>query len=65
MFEAIEAGAFPEWELRVQLFAQEQADSFPFDHLDSTKLIPEELVPLQPVGRLVLDRWSNNLFANL
>ena len=63
MFEAIEAGAYPEWELKAQLFTQEQADGFPFDHLDSTKLIPEESVPLQPVGRMVLDRWPNNFFA--
>ena len=53
MFEAIEAGAFPAWEFGVQLFTQEEADKFPFDHLDATKLIPEELVPLQIIGRLV------------
>ena len=63
MFEAISAGNFPEWQLAVQLFTQQQADSFPFDHLDATKLIPEELVPLQVIGRLVLDRWPNNFFA--
>ncbi len=63
MFESIQAGAFPEWELFVQLFTQEQADSFPFDHLDATKLIPEELVPLTLVGRMVLDRWPDNFFA--
>src|SRR5450755_2057117 len=63
MFEAIEAGNFPEWEFAVQLFTQEEADSFPFDHLDATKLIPEELVPLQVIGRMVLDRWPNNFFA--
>ena len=63
MFEAIEAGNFPEWEFAVQLFTQEQADSFPFDHLDATKLIPEELVPLKVIGRMVLDRWPNNFFA--
>ena len=63
MFEAIEAGNFPEWELAVQLFSQQQAERFPFDHLDATKLIPEELVPLQVIGRLVLDRWPNNFFA--
>ena len=63
MFEAISAGAFPEWEFAVQLFTQEQADRFPFDHLDSTKLIPEELVPLQVVGRMVLDRCPDNFFA--
>jgi catalase len=63
MFEAIEAGKFPEWEFSVQLFTQEDADRFPFDHLDATKLIPEELVPLQVIGRMVLDRWPSNFFA--
>jgi catalase len=63
MFEAIENGTYPEWELSVQLFTEEQANAFPFDHLDATKLIPEELVPLQPVGRMVLDRWPDNFFA--
>ena len=63
LFESIESGQHPEWELGVQLFTQEQADKFPFDHLDATKLIPEELVPLQIVGRMVLDRWPDNFFA--
>ncbi|MBC7415278.1 MAG: catalase [Herminiimonas sp.] len=63
LFEAISAGNFPEWELAVQLFTQEDANAFPFDHLDPTKLIPEELVPLQVIGRMVLDRWPNNFFA--
>ena len=63
MFEAIAAGNFPEWEFSVQLFTQEEADRFPFDHLDATKLIPEELVPLRVIGRMVLDRWPNNFFA--
>ena len=63
MFEAIQSGGFPEWEFAVQLFTQEQADEFPFDHLDATKLIPEELVPLQVIGRMVLDRWPDNFFA--
>ncbi len=63
MFDAIAAGNFPEWEFAVQLFTQEQADAFPFDHLDATKLIPEELVPLQVIGRMVLDRWPDNFFA--
>ena len=63
MFEAISTGNFPEWEFAVQLFTQEEADKFPFDHLDPTKLIPEELVPLKVIGRLVLDRWPNNFFA--
>jgi catalase len=63
LFEAIEAGDFPEWELSVQLFTEQDAERFPFDHLDPTKLIPEELVPLQPVGRMVLNRWPDNFFA--
>ncbi|MFO7535199.1 MAG: catalase [Kiritimatiellia bacterium] len=63
MFEAIEAGNFPEWELSVQLFTREEADRFPFDHLDATKLIPEEMVPLKVIGRMVLDRWPANFFA--
>ena len=63
LFESIQAGAFPEWEFGVQLFTEEDAAKFPFDHLDSTKLIPEELVPLQIIGRMVLDRWPDNFFA--
>ena len=63
MFESIQAGAFPEWNLAVQLFTEEEADAFPFDHLDSTKLIPEELVPLRVVGCMVLDRWPDNFLA--
>ena len=63
MFEAIASGNFPEWEFAVQLFTQEEADRFPFDHLDATKLIPEELVPLKVIGRMVLDRWPDNFFA--
>ena len=64
MFEAVQAGNFPEWEFSVQLFTQAEADAFPFDHLDATKLIPEELVPLQVIGRMVLNRWPNNFFAD-
>ncbi|MET0654807.1 MAG: catalase [Pseudoxanthomonas sp.] len=63
LFESIQAGDFPEWELAVQLFTQEEADRFPFDHLDATKLVPEELVPLTVIGRMVLDRWPDNFFA--
>ena len=63
LFESIQAGQFPEWELAVQLFTQEQADGFAFDHLDATKLIPEEVVPLTVIGRMVLDRWPDNFFA--
>ncbi|NHO32368.1 catalase [Acetobacter fallax] len=63
MWDAINSGDFPEWELGVQLFDDEFADSFDFDILDATKLIPEELVPVRRVGRLVLDRVVDNFFA--
>jgi catalase len=63
MFEAIKRGDFPEWELGVQLFDQATADSFPFDHLDPTKIIPEELIPVRIIGRMVLDRYPDNFFA--
>ena len=63
LWEAIEAGDFPEWELCLQTFSQAEADAFDFDVLDATKLIPEELVPLRVVGRMVLDRNPDNFFA--
>jgi len=63
LFEAITSGSFPEWDLAVQLFTEDEAQDFPFDHLDPTKLVPEELVPLRVVGRMVLDRWPDNFFA--
>lgn len=63
LFEAITSGNYPEWDLAVQLFSEEDAAKFDFDHLDATKLIPEELVPLTVIGRMVLDRWPDNFFA--
>ena len=63
LWERIEAGAFPEWELGMQIFSEEQAENFSFDILDATKLIPEELVPVRIVGRMVLDRNPDNFFA--
>jgi len=63
LWEAIEAGAFPEWELGLQVFTEEQADKFSFDVLDATKIVPEELVPVRPVGRMVLNRNPDNFFA--
>ena len=63
LWEAIEAGEFPEWELSFQMFTEEQAESFSFDVLDATKIVPEELVPLTPVGRMVLNRNPDNFFA--
>ena len=63
LWEAIEAGAFPEWELGVQVFTEQQAEQFEFDVLDSTKLIPEEIVPLTPLGKMTLNRNPDNFFA--
>jgi len=63
LFEAIQKGDFPEWELAVQLFTEQEAEAFPFDHLDPTKIVPESLVPLKVIGRMVLDRWPDNFFA--
>ena len=63
LWTAIQTGNFPEWELQLQLFDQAFAERFEFDILDPTKLIPEEVVPPIPVGRLVLDRMPDNFFA--
>ncbi len=63
LWNAIQMENYPEWELGLQLFDQEFADKFEFDILDSTKIIPEELVPVRKVGRLVLDRTVDNFFA--
>ena len=63
LFESIESGDFPEWELGFQIVDQKTADALPFDILDATKLIPEETVPLQMVGKMVLDRNPDNFFA--
>ena len=63
LWEAIEAGNFPEYELGLQIFTEEQAAGFAFDILDPTKIVPEELVPVTPVGKMVLDRNPDNFFA--
>ena len=63
LWEAIEAGRYPEWELGVQLVDESREHDFDFDLLDATKIIPEEEVPVQPVGRMVLDRNPDNFFA--
>jgi catalase len=63
LWEAIEAGAYPEYELGLQIITEEQAESFTFDVLDATKIVPEELVPVTPVGKLVLNRNPDNFFA--
>ena len=54
---------YPEWELGVQLFTEDEAEKFSFDVLDSTKLVPEELVAVRPLGRMVLNRNPDNFFA--
>ena len=63
LWNAIDEGNFPEWELGVQLFDEEFATNFDFDVLDATKLIPEELLPLRIIGKMVLDRNVDNYFA--
>lgn len=63
LFDAITAGDFPEWEFSVQAFDEKTAERFAFDVLDATKMIPEEEVPLLPLGKLVLNRYPDNFFA--
>jgi catalase len=65
LWEAIESGRFPEYELGVQLVPEDEQDRFDFDLLDPTKIIPEEEVPVRPVGRMVLDRNPDNFFAEV
>ena len=63
LWEAIEAGEYPEWELGLQVFDEAQAEAMSFDVLDPTKLVPEEIVPVMPVGRMVLNRNPDNFLA--
>ena len=63
LWDAIKMGDYPEWDLGVQLFDDAFADSFGFDILDPTKIIPEEEVPVRIVGRMTLDRCVDNFFA--
>jgi catalase len=63
LFDAIESGAFPEWELGIQVVDEKDEHKYPFDLLDPTKLIPEELVPVQRIGKMVLNRNTDNYFA--
>jgi catalase len=63
LWESIDTGAFPEWELGIQAFDRKFAEAQPYDVLDSTKLIPEEDVPVRIIGRMVLDRNPGNFFA--
>jgi catalase len=63
LWDSIQAGNFPEWELGLQVFDEVFAEKFDFDVLDPTKLIPEEELPVRIVGRMVLDRCVDNFFA--
>lgn len=63
LWQAIEAGDYPEYELGLQLIPEEDEQAFDFDLLDPTKLIPEALVPVQRVGKMVLNRNPDNFFA--
>lgn len=63
LYEAIQMGQYPEWELGIQVFDEEWANQQPYDVLDATKLIPEEEIPVRIIGRMVLDRYPDNFFA--
>ena len=63
LWDAIERGHYPEWELGAQIFTEEQAAKWDFDVLDPTKLVPEELVPVTPLGKFVLNRNTDDFFA--
>jgi len=63
LWDAIEAGHFPEWELGIQVVAEEDEHKFYFDLLDPTKLIPEEMVPVEIIGKMTLNRNPENFFA--
>ena len=63
LWEAIEAGQYPQWELGLQIIPQEDEHKFEFDLLDATKLIPEEMVPVKKIGTMTLNRNPDNFFA--
>ncbi len=63
LWDAIDSGAFPEWEFGVQIIDEKDEHKFPFDLLDPTKLIPEEMVPVQLIGKMTLNRNPENFFA--
>ena len=63
LFEAIDSGAFPEWELGIQVFDRKFAEAQPYDVLDATKLIPEDDVPVRIIGKMTLNRNVDNFFA--
>jgi len=63
LFDAIDQGDFPQWDFAVQVLTQAEADALPFDILDATKIIPEEIHPLKVIGRMTLNRNPDNFFA--
>ena len=63
LFDSIERGDYPQWELGVQIVEEEDEFKFDFDLLDATKIIPEELVPVRPIGKMTLNRNTDNYFA--
>ncbi|HEV2088998.1 MAG TPA: catalase [Cryptosporangiaceae bacterium] len=63
LFEAIEAGDYPRWELNVQIMSDEEHPELDFDPLDDTKVWPEDVFPLRPVGMMTLNRNVQNFFA--
>ena len=63
LYEAIEKGAYPEWEFGVQIIPEEDEHKFDFDLLDPTKIVPEELVPVTRIGKMTLNRNPDNFFA--
>lgn len=65
LYEAIENGNYPEWELGIQIVQEQDEMKFDFDLLDPTKIIPEELVPVTPIGKFVLNRNVDNFFAEI
>ncbi|MBE9402283.1 catalase HPII [Acinetobacter albensis] len=65
LYDAIEQGNYPEWELGIQIVPEDDEHKYDFDLLDPTKIIPEELVPVTPIGKFVLNRNVDNFFAEI
>jgi len=65
LYDAIDAGAYPKWELGVQIVPEENEHDFEFDLLDATKIIPEDIVPVKCIGTLTLDRRPDEFFPEV
>lgn len=65
LYDAIDAGAYPKWELGVQIVPEEHEHDFDFDLLDATKIIPEDIVPVKYIGTLTLDRRPDEFFPEV